>query len=278
VYEADDATIMSVGRTLGDNPTVGFAPIQALRAHEYVAEQIRRHIALRLILPGEALPPERELVSMFGVGRPTLQHALRLLEAERLITARRGRHGGTFVLAPSDDDHGMEELLARLLRRRAEFEELLDYRRVTEPMVARVAAATRRKVDVLRMQKAIRGMARAVTAPDYPVHLQFDSEFHIAIAAATRNRYLVRSAEELRIQLNDVLSLLPENPRSLSPQLRTENWHRQLSREHEAIFAAIEDGDADAANVAVEMHVVNTELSVRALLTAMRRRALALEG
>src|SRR6202158_1517283 len=74
-----------------------FERIHQLRAHEYVAEQIRRHISLRLIKPGEALPAERELATMFGVGRPTIQHALRLLEAAGLVEARRGRTGGAFI-------------------------------------------------------------------------------------------------------------------------------------------------------------------------------------
>jgi DNA-binding FadR family transcriptional regulator len=43
------------------SPAVRFDPIQPQRAHEYVAEQIRRHISLRLVLAGEALPPEREI-------------------------------------------------------------------------------------------------------------------------------------------------------------------------------------------------------------------------
>src|SRR5260370_39200733 len=69
---------------------VRFERIQQLRAHEYVAEQIRRHISLRLIKPGESLPAERELAVIFGVGRPTIQHALRMLEATGLVEARRG--------------------------------------------------------------------------------------------------------------------------------------------------------------------------------------------
>src|SRR5256885_13158905 len=73
---------------------VRFERIQQLRAHEYVAEQIRRHISLRLIKPGESLPAERELAVMFGVGRPTIQNALRMLEAGGLVEARRGRSGG----------------------------------------------------------------------------------------------------------------------------------------------------------------------------------------
>ena len=64
-----------------------FERIQQLRAHEYVAEQIRRHISLRLIKPGEALPAERELAGMFGVGRPTIQHALSC--SKRRVSSRR---------------------------------------------------------------------------------------------------------------------------------------------------------------------------------------------
>src|ERR1700746_3955743 len=58
--------------TNGSAPSLRFERIRQVRAHEYVAEQIRRHIALRLIKPGEALPAERELAGMFGVGGPSI--------------------------------------------------------------------------------------------------------------------------------------------------------------------------------------------------------------
>ena len=96
-----------------------FVPIRQQRAHEYVAEQIRRHIGLRLVAPGESLPSERELAAMFGVGRVTVQQALRVLESEHLVESRRGRSGGTFVIKPSDDSEVMDELAMRLLWHRA---------------------------------------------------------------------------------------------------------------------------------------------------------------
>lgn len=238
---------------------VRFKPIQQLRAHEYVVEQIRRHIALRLIEPGEPLPSERDLSAMFGVGRPTIQHALRLLEAERLVEARRGRAGGTFVSAPLEDDGAMDELILRLLRRRDELEELLDYRRTLEPTVSRLAADRRRRDDVAKMRRALKGMADATTEPEY---MRCDTEFHLAIAGATHNRYLRSAQEDVRLQLNDALSLLPES----------ETWHRRLSGEHEAILDAIEARDARAAEAATELHVDNSERGVRAVLAAIGRR------
>lgn len=238
---------------------LAFSPIQPLRAHEYVAEQVHRHIALRLIGPGESLPSERELAATFGVGRPTIQHALRVLEADRLIETRRGRRGGTFVSAPTEDAGAMDELLTRVLRQRRELEEVLVYRRVIEPRVAREAATTRRREDLVAMRSAIEGMAQAASEPDY---MRYDTELHLSIARATHNRFLVKAIEDVRLALNDAMSLLPES----------DTWHRRLSGEHEAIVEAIRARDTDAAERAMDLHVGASELSVRALLSAIRRR------
>ncbi len=238
---------------------IAFEPIHQLRAHEYVAEQIRRHIALRLIGPGEALQSERELAATFGVGRPTVQHALRLLEADRLVATRRGRTGGTFVCEPDEDVGVMDELITRVLRRRKEIDEVLAYRRAIEPAVAREAAQKRRRGDVAAMKGALKGMGGAVAEPEY---MHYDTELHLAVASATDNRFMVRAIEDVRLRLNDVMSLLPES----------DTWHRRLSGEHEVIVSAIETRDAEAAESAMEAHVVASEQGVRAVLAAIRRR------
>ena len=238
---------------------VRFTRLQQPKAHEYVAEQIRRHIALRLIAPGESLPSERELASMFGVGRPTVQLALKELAADRLVESRRGRRGGTFVSEPAEDTVVLDELISRLLARRGELEELLDYRRAVEPLISRLAARLRRRADLGAMRTTIRNMMSAREEPDY---MRFDTEFHLAVASATRNRFLMRTMEDIRLQLNDALSLLPES----------ETWHRRISGEHEAIFAAIEARDAHAAEEATILHVDHSDRSVRATLAAIRRQ------
>jgi GntR family transcriptional repressor for pyruvate dehydrogenase complex len=239
--------------------TLRFERIHQLRAHEYVAEQIRRHIALRLVKPGEALPAERELAVMFGVGRPTIQHALRLLEAAGLVEARRGRTGGTFITGPEHDSLAADDLILRVMRHRKELEDLLLYRRVIEPAVARVAAATRRGADLAAMRRAIRGMASATSEPDYMRH---DTDFHIAVAQATCNPFLTRAIEEIRMRLNDAMTLLPES----------DTWHRRMEGEHEALLEAVRNGDGDAAETLMQEHVANSEQGLRAVLAAIRRR------
>lgn len=243
----------------GEEGPAHFAPVIPQRAHEYVAEQLRRHIQLHLTLPGQALPPERDLVEQFEVGRPTIQMALRLLEAEGLVETRRGRNGGTFVLAPGNGDERRLELMGRLMRRRDEIEDLLVFRRAVEPQIAAVAARRRTKSDLARLRTAVEELDRA---EGEVARMRFDTELHLALGAATGNRYLERDAETIRLGLNDVIALLPE----------TDVWHERVAAEHHALLDAIVDGDGNAAATVMETHTEHSRQAVHAVLAAIDRR------
>jgi GntR family transcriptional regulator len=62
--------------------------------HDQVAAEIRRAIADGEALPGEKLPPARDLAAVLGVNSNTVLRALRLLRDEELLEFRRG-HGIT---------------------------------------------------------------------------------------------------------------------------------------------------------------------------------------
>lgn len=68
-----------------------------------VAVRIRQMIARGEISDGEWLPTEPELMQQFGVSRPTLREAFRLLEADSLVTIRRGPPGGARVTIPGPE-------------------------------------------------------------------------------------------------------------------------------------------------------------------------------
>ena len=68
-------------------------------AYVAIADALRSKIESRELEPGDKLPPERELVDMYGVARMTVRHALDLLQLEGIIERKRGRTGGTFVRA-----------------------------------------------------------------------------------------------------------------------------------------------------------------------------------
>ena len=71
------------------------------RSTKKIAEQIRDavndHIQASGLKAGDRIPTEAELCATFGVSRPSVREALRLLEQEGLIVTEHGR--GRFVTA-----------------------------------------------------------------------------------------------------------------------------------------------------------------------------------
>ena len=66
-------------------------PSSRVALHEQVAAAIRRAIADGEALPGERLPPARDLAAVLGVNANTVLRALRTLRDEGLLEFRRGR-------------------------------------------------------------------------------------------------------------------------------------------------------------------------------------------
>lgn len=59
--------------------------------HEQAAAELRRAIAEGQALPGERMPPAKDLAAVLGVNTNTMLRALRLLREEGLLEFRRGR-------------------------------------------------------------------------------------------------------------------------------------------------------------------------------------------
>src|ERR1700709_1995736 len=68
-----------------------------------VATVLRRMFIRGEITEGTMLPPESELMARFGVSRPTLREAFRVLESEQLIEVRHGSRNGVRPLRPGAD-------------------------------------------------------------------------------------------------------------------------------------------------------------------------------
>src|SRR4029450_7586038 len=67
---------------------------------EQVADELRQLIVSGALDEGDSLGNEAELIERFGVSRPSLREALRILEAEGLISVLRGVLGGVVAHRP----------------------------------------------------------------------------------------------------------------------------------------------------------------------------------
>lgn len=124
----------------------------SLRAETLASRTARALADLSLAAaPGDHLGAEDDLIRRFGISRPTLRQAAKLVERDRLISIRRGIKGGYFADRP--DARDAIQSLARFLRLKGAT--LGDVIQVTRPVSeeSAVAAATRRgEADVARLR------------------------------------------------------------------------------------------------------------------------------
>lgn len=226
-----------------------FARVRIPRGSELLAQRVRAAILVGDLPVGSLLPPESELVRQFGVSRATVREGLRLLEADGLIATRPGRHGGATVCRPNAGTHTRS--LALLLQfDGATLGALMEARRALKPLSARLAAGRASEADLADMRAALADMAAQVD--DAEAYHRAGIRFHLLIAHATRNPVLSIYATSLAELIYDQICQIPFTRDDLSAG--TASCQR--------ILAAIEAGDADAAERRVERHLLAVEAAI----------------
>src|SRR5262249_56086363 len=77
-------------------------PSRSREKPERIADELRAMIVTGKLRDGDSLGRESDLVDRFGVSRPSLREALRILEAEGLVSVVRGVRGGVVVRQPDE--------------------------------------------------------------------------------------------------------------------------------------------------------------------------------
>src|SRR3954471_10056906 len=123
-------------------PSHRFAPASVDASHQ-IALELRRYLEREGLKPGDRIGTEQELAAEFGVSRPTLREALRLLASSHLIRVGRGRAGGIFVARTPGEGMGRnvsESIATMLATESTSMRELLDARMFLEVPLAGLAA------------------------------------------------------------------------------------------------------------------------------------------
>lgn len=188
---------------------------------------------------GALLGSEEELVTRYGVSRPTLRQAASLVVQEQLLTVRRGMGGGYFARAP--EAHAVGRMAALYLRyHEARTVEILAAFMPLRIELARLAAANE---DVALRAELEQFLAHENEIEKYRTFREF------VLAERTFNLLLGRLGD------NKALALFMEILLDLSAMIdRTEDMYRNkptriasLRRERNRLAQAILDRDEDGA-------------------------------
>lgn len=154
-----------------------------------VADELRWQIMSGELEEGDSLGNEPELIERFGVSRPSMREALRILEAEGLISIVRGVLGGVVVHQP--DQRQTARTAALLLQaRNVPLADVYQALTVIEPAAVRIVASARgRKSAAKTLRGVIAEQEEAIEDPE--AFAAANARFHGALVAIAGNQTLI---------------------------------------------------------------------------------------
>jgi GntR family transcriptional regulator, transcriptional repressor for pyruvate dehydrogenase complex len=210
-----------------------------------IAQQLREAILDGTLAPHEELPTEAEMTRTFGVSRPTVREALRVLQSQGLVTGADTVSTARPRVSPDRTSGTAALALSTAMRLGAvPLDDLVALRVVLE-------AEAMREVRTVppESRECLAVMADAAAATDVEAFHVADVEFHVRLSYAGGNRAIGLVIEVLRESIAGYLLTALQRLPEPAPVLA------RLCAEHEAIVAALDDGQPELAAERVVAHV-----------------------
>jgi DNA-binding FadR family transcriptional regulator len=208
---------------------------------QLIADELRALIISGDLVEGDSLGHEPDLVERFGVSRPSLREALRILEAEGLITVVRGVRGGVVVHEP--DERMTARTAALVLQaRNVSLADVSEARGLLEPLAARAIGGMRgRKAAIAELRELVAKEQASIEDPE--AFAQANAEFHQRLVSLGGNQTLSIVAEMLNeVVVRAVTAVSREGDALGSVSVRRRGIHSQ-----ERLLDLLEAGDGAAA-------------------------------
>ncbi|RMA82287.1 FadR/GntR family transcriptional regulator [Umboniibacter marinipuniceus] len=206
------------------------------RLYQRVVAEIERGLDEGLYPIGSRLPTERELAADLNVSRPTIREAMIALEVKGRVVVKMG--SGVYVIEPAS---------APLSATKFSPFEVTEARVVLEGEAAALAAVMISEGEVEALREVYQEMVDENDRGDLTSEVA-DLKFHLIIAKATNNRWLLESIDSL-------LKIQQQSPEILEAHKSVckQDGATRL-KEHMAIIKAMEQRDPSAARKAMRSH------------------------
>ncbi|EOF4704128.1 transcriptional regulator NanR [Klebsiella oxytoca] len=246
--QAED-TPSSIGNSLGRRP------LARKKLSEMVEEELEQMIRRREFAEGEQLPSERELMTFFNVGRPSVREALAALKRKGLVQISNGERAR--VSRPSADTiigelSGMAKDFLSHPGGIAHFEQL---RLFFESSLVRYAAEHASDEQIEKLMQALKINSQSLD--DNALFIRSDVEFHRVLAEIPGNPIFMAIHVALLDWLIAARPTVPE---------RELHEHNSVSyQQHIVIVDAIRRRDPDEADRALQTHLNSVSATWHAL-------------
>ncbi|WP_041318945.1 FadR/GntR family transcriptional regulator [Mycolicibacter sinensis] len=224
--------------------------VRPMKMSDQVAARIRRMIARGELVDGDWLPTEAELIAQFGVSRPTLREAFRLLEGDSLVTIRRGPPGGARVTLPGPD--AVADLFGMILMLSGTtIGDVWDARLTIEPPAVRRLAETATKSTIKELDAELESIRSVIDDPR-----EFGKagvRFHVRLVELSGNHTLAAVIGMLSVIIERELAKSLVEIGVDSDEVRRAN--RRALRGYDKVVELIRERDGEAAEAAWREHM-----------------------
>ena len=224
-----------------------FKPIKQEKISTKIVEQIKSLIKEGDLKPGDALPPERELVKVFNVSRASLREALNSLAGMGFLEMSQKQRTIVKSLASGRITEPLHLLIKDDIQT---VFELIEVRKAIETWNAYHAAKRAKDDDIARLEQSIASMKAKLEQRISVV--EDDADFHLAIAEATHNK----------IQTHLMFSIYDLLKESLGGYYELIDM-QDVYNQHCMVVDAIKKRDADMAGRRMREHLDYVESRVK---------------
>ncbi|MCG8641241.1 MAG: FadR family transcriptional regulator [Desulfobacterales bacterium] len=223
------------------------AKITKKKLSDSVLDEIRRMILSGEIQEGDKLPNQIAFAEQLGVSRPSLREALQTLQRIGAIEQRPGL--GT-VLVSRVPVLISDEFKQPFLSDKQATAELNETRRLIEIGMIELAVERATDEEIAQIGEIVDEMVEAVRSDEIGDYQNKDLMFHLLIAKATHNRFIIQLFQNIRQSLDQFLKeaffVMPERV--------------ELSlKDHLAIYEALRTKDAGKAHDAMSEHLLQVQ-------------------
>ncbi|MFC1405270.1 MULTISPECIES: FadR/GntR family transcriptional regulator [Streptacidiphilus] len=236
------------------------ASVRAPKTGELVARRLRRMIADGELKNGDFLPHEAQLLEHFGVSRPTLREAVRVLESEGLVELRRGSRTGARVRIPGPEAVALPAAL-QLQIGGATLADVYTARSAIEPTAARLLALTGDEERYAALEAALEGERDNLGSPaGFAVG---SARFHLRMVQLAGNQTLALMAGMLH-------EIILRQTRNAVRSSGRPGMDEQALKSYEKLIRLVRAGRGEAAETFWRKHLAAADEIVLAGQAATR--------
>lgn len=228
---------------------MAFESIKKRSLYEEICDQIINYIHKENIQPGEKLPSENDLISIFQVSKTAVREALSVLAARGIIEKKPGV--GSIVKELTGASY-VDKLATKLIVGKQSLREILEFRRGMEVEAAALAAERATEKQLKEIERAHLELIR-VNLND-GIGIEEDFLFHSLIIQASNNSMYQKIFEYIAPYYLEAMMITKNQSKIVSDSILKESHE-----EHENILKAISSRNQELARLYTLEHLQKNE-------------------